>query len=97
MEKVTVESNDYDRLVGLAESRGFRCVEARGLDTRRGLRFSRDGQEWIVIDPELSVQEKARAVGFLLENTPADAAVRAGLYKDPAEASSAGIVHTLCC
>jgi len=97
MRETDVDRTEYEKLIKLAEDRNIKCAEARGLDTRRGVRFSRDGQDWIVLDSDLSVKEKTRAVGFLLQNEPADAAVRAGLYEDRSEARSAGIVHTLCC
>lgn len=97
MNDTTTDRIEYERLVELAGERHIKCAEARGLDTRRGVRFTKDGQEWIVLDSDLSFREKTRAVGFLLEATPADAAVKAGLFNDPAEARSAGIVHTLCC
>ncbi len=87
----------YDGLIALAESRGIRCVEAHGLDTRRGVRFSRDGQDWIVFDKDLTAHEKARVIGFLLEHPPEDAAMDAGFFGNPSEARSHELVQTLCC
>ena len=70
---------DYATLRDLARSRNIRFVEARGLDTRRGIRFTKDGSEWIAVDPDLPVNEKIRTLGFLLENEPAVMAEKVGL------------------
>jgi len=87
---------DYQTLCDLARSRNIRYVEARGLDTRKGIRFTKDGSDWIAVDSELPVNEKIRALGYLLENEPAAIAANAGL-KGEAEASSLAPVLTLCC
>ena len=39
----------YLRLIDLARSHDIRFVEARGLDIRKGVRFYKDGSEWIAV------------------------------------------------
>jgi len=87
---------DYPTLRDLARSRNIRYVEARGLDTRKGVRFSKDGSDWIAVDSDLPVNEKIRTLGYLLENEPAIVAAKAGI-KSGAEISSLTPVLTLCC
>ena len=71
-------------------------MEARGLDTRKGVRFTKDGSEWIAVDSELSVGEKIRTLGYLLENEPATIAEKVG-FKEATRAGSLTPVLTLCC
>ncbi len=84
---------DYTTLQDLARSRNIKCVEARGLDLRKGVRFQKDGTEWIAVDRDLPITEKTRTLGFLLENEPEDVAkkldITAGDQTSP--------VLTLCC
>ena len=87
---------DYQALCDLARSRNIRYVEARGLDTRKGVRFSKDGSDWIAVDSDLPVKEKIRTLGYLLENEPATIAAKVGFEKS-IEASSLSPVLTLCC
>ncbi len=87
---------DYTTLRDLARSRNITYVEARGLDLRRGVRFSKDGRDWIAVDSDLPVGEKIRALGFLLENEPAAVAEAIG-FKDKLEQSSVTPVLTMCC
>jgi hypothetical protein len=87
---------DYATLCDLARSRNIRYVEARGLDTRKGVRFTKDGSDWIAVDSELSVNEKIRTLGYLLENEPATMAAKVG-FKNVTEAGSLTPVLTLCC
>ncbi len=86
---------DYPALCDLARSRNIRYVEARGLDTRKGVRFTKDGSDWIAVDSELSVKEKIRALGYLLENEPAAMAEKVGFGKE--STGSLTPVLTLCC
>ncbi len=88
---------DYPTLIDLARSRDIRFVEARGLDTRKGVRFFKDGSEWIAVDSDLPVEEKIRTLGFLLEHDPASTAARAGLKGHFSAGSSMTPVLTLCC
>ena len=87
---------DYQALLDLVRSRNIRYVEARGLDTRKGVRFSKDGSDWIAVDSDLPVKEKIRTLGYLLENEPATIAAKVGLEK-AIEISSLSPVLTLCC
>ena len=87
---------DYTALCDLARSRNIRYVEARGLDTRKGVRFSKDGSDWIAVDSDLPVKEKIRTLGYLLENEPETIAAKVGLDK-VAEANSLSPVLSLCC
>jgi hypothetical protein len=86
----------YEGLCDLARSRNIRYVEARGLDTRKGVRFWKDGSDWIAVDSDLPVKEKIRTLGYLLENEPATIAAKVGI-KMGAEIGSLMPVLTLCC
>jgi hypothetical protein len=88
---------DYRTLLDLARSRDIRYVEARGLDTRKGVRFWKDGSDWIAVDSDLPVDEKIRTLGYLLENEPTTMAARVGIRVDSSETSSLNPVLTLCC
>lgn len=87
---------DYTMLRDLARSRNITYVEARGLDLRKGVRFTKDGRDWIAVDSDLPVNEKIRALGFLLENEPAAVAEAVGL-KSKIGGSSLTPVLTMCC
>jgi hypothetical protein len=88
---------DYPMLQDLARSRGIKVIEAKGLDTRRGVRFCRNGTEWLAVDASLPVEEKIRTLGFLLENERADMAGKAGLQTGFPMGSGMSHVLTLCC
>jgi hypothetical protein len=88
---------DYPTLIDLARSRQIRFLEARGLDTRKGVRFHKDGSEYIAVDSDLPVSERIRALGFLLENEPAVMAEKVGLKGEFSAGSSMTQVLTLCC
>lgn len=60
------------------------------------MRFTRDGRDWIAVDRDLPVNEKIRALGFLLEHEPAAVAEIVGL-KSRIEQSSLTPVLTMCC
>ncbi len=96
MEKQKASMLDYPTLCDLARSRNIRFVEAKGLDTRKGVRFTKDGSEWIAVDSDLPIKEKIRTLGYLLENEPATAAAKLG-FKTETEANSLTPVLTLCC
>ncbi len=98
MEKGTHEGDrlDYQALCDLARSRNIKCIEARGLDTRKGVRFHKDGEDWIAIDSDLPVSEKIRTLGYLLENEPETAAEKVGI-QTKFDKSSMTPVLTLCC
>ncbi len=87
---------DYTALRDLARSRNIKYVEARGLDTRRGVRFTKDGYDWIAVDSDLPVNEKIRALGFLLEYEPVEVAETLG-FKGRLEGGSLTPVLTMCC
>ncbi len=87
---------DYTTLCDLARSRNIRYVEARGLDTRKGVRFTKDGRDWIAVDSDLPVKEKIRTLGYLLENEPAAVTAKVGI-KRGTEISSLMPVLTMCC
>lgn len=96
MEKQKASRLDYTTLRDLARSRNIIYLEARGLDARKGVRFTKGGREWIAVDSELPVNEKIRALGYLLENEPASVAETVGL-KSKLEGSSLTPVLTMCC
>lgn len=54
----------------LARSKDIRVIEAEGLGQKSGLRYQKNGVEWIVLNSSLSEEEKIRAMGFLLEENP---------------------------
>ena len=97
MEKIKQKEStlDYPTLRDLARSRNIKYVEARGLDTRKGVRFTKDGIDWIAVDSDLPVKEKIRTLGYLLENEPATIAEKVG-FKE-IDTSSMTPVLTLCC
>ncbi len=97
MEESKLHRTDYRTLIDLARSRNINCVEARGLDTRRGIRFRQSTSEWIAVDADLPVEEKIRTLGFLLENEPVEMAEKAGITSDFSGAGSMIPVLTLCC
>lgn len=88
---------DLTSLMDLAGSKGIRVVEARGLDTGRGVRFHKGGSEWIAVDSDLSMNEKIRTLGFLLGKGPGEAARETGFKTDFTGSSSITHVLTLCC
>ena len=87
---------DYQGLRDLAKSRNIKYVEAKGLDLRKGVRFHKDGREWIAVDIDLPESEKIRTLGYLLENEPAAVASGIGIQMGD-ETSSLTPVLTLCC
>jgi hypothetical protein len=97
MEKTKQKASalDYPTLCDLARSRNIRYMEARGLDTRKGIRFTKDGSDWIAVDSDLSVTEKIRTLGYLLENELRTVAEKVGFDKE--HISSLTPVLTLCC
>ena len=97
MEKSGLHRMDYPTLIDLARSQNIKYVEARGLDTRRGVRFHKNGSEWIAVDSDLRVNEKIRTLGFLLENEPAEVAKEMGFKTDFDESNPMTHVLTLCC
>ncbi len=97
MEESTLHRMDFATLMDLARSKHIKVVEARGLDTRRGVRFQKDGSEWIAVDSDLSVSEKIRTLGFLLGKEPGEAARDMGFKTDFAGSNSMTHVLTLCC
>jgi hypothetical protein len=97
MEKGRLHRMDYPTLIDLARSQNIKYVEAHGLDTRRGVRFHKNGSDWIAVDSDLHVNEKIRTLGFLLEHEPAEVAKEMGIKTDFAESSSMTHVLTLCC
>jgi hypothetical protein len=88
---------DYPMLIDLARSQCIKFVEARGLDTRRGIRFRQGDSEWIAVDSELPVSEKIRTLGYLMENRPAGVAAKAGIRGDFSRNGSMTPVLTVCC
>lgn len=88
---------DYLTLCDLARSRGIRYVEADGLDMRKGMRFWKDGTDWIAVDSSLPVQEKVRALGYLLENEPASVASQVRMTSMLSSSDTMAPVLSLCC
>lgn len=58
------------QLFELAGSKNIRVVEAEGLGEKSGLRYQKNGVEWIVLNAAMSESEKIRAMGFLMEENP---------------------------
>ena len=54
----------------LARSRNIRVIEAEGLGKKSGLRYRKNGVEWIVLNSSMSDNEKIRTMGSLLEENP---------------------------
>lgn len=81
----------------LARAANFKVVEARGLDTRNGIRFHKDGLEWIAVNSDLSVSEKTRVLGYLMDNGPKDVAARFGKSWTSACSAESSCALTLCC
>ena len=54
----------------LAKSKNIQVIEAEGLGEKSGLRYQKNGVEWIVLNSSMSENEKMRAMGFLLEENP---------------------------
>ena len=50
---------DYSALCELALSRNIKYVEAKGLDTRKGVRFSKNGSDWIAVDSDLPITDRS--------------------------------------
>ena len=96
MEKSRIHQADYRSLIDLARSRNIKVVEARGLDMRKGIRFQKNGSEWIALDSDLPSNEKIRTLGFLLENERADVAAKVGIKSRFAEGGASPVL-TLCC
>lgn len=61
---------DYEGLIELAKSREITVVEMEDLEGKCGIRFQKNGKNWIAISAGQPVSEKIRALGFLLENYP---------------------------
>ena len=59
---------DYEKLMELAATRQIRVIEASETNGKDGMRFRSQGQDWIAINSDLSMNEKIRSLGFLLEN-----------------------------
>jgi hypothetical protein len=69
MRSESSKSSGYQDLIGLAQSRNIRVIEAEGLKDRSGLRFTQQDSDYIAINSSLPETEKSRALGFLLENS----------------------------
>jgi len=87
---------DYQSLRELAESRGIRFVEAQGLDMRKGVRFNKNGDDWIAVDSDLPEKEKIRALGFLLEKEPKSIASKSGILRGTDLASKTPVLTLYC-
>lgn len=61
---------NLQELFELARSKNIRVIEAEGLGAKSGLRYQKNGVEWIVLNSSMSENEKMRAMGFLLEENP---------------------------
>ncbi len=70
MDKENRKILDYEELIQMAKDSGITVVEAAGQFDADGLRFQRDGKEYIAIDQSLSLSGKTRALGFLLNKQP---------------------------
>lgn len=70
MESETRNPLSLRELSELAGSRNIRVIEAEGLGKKSGLRYQKNGVEWIVLNSAMSENEKTRALGFLLEENP---------------------------
>lgn len=97
MEKGSLHRMDYRTLLDLARAQSFQVVEAKGLDTRNAVRFHKDGREWIAVNSDLSMEEKTRAVGYLMANDPEGVARRMGGKVSSHLDGSSSYILTLCC
>lgn len=97
MERWSLQRMDYTTMMDLARAANFKVVEARGLDSRKGIRFRRGGMDWIALDMDLPVHEKMRALGHLMDRKTEDVASRFGRPWDSLCAGSSSCVFTLCC
>jgi hypothetical protein len=61
---------NLQELFELAASRNIRAIEAEGLGEKSGLRYQKNGVEWIVLNSSMSDTEKIRAMGSLLGENP---------------------------
>ncbi len=97
MERASLQRIDYTTLRDLARAAHLKVVEAKGLDTRNGIRFQRDGIDWIAVNADLPIQEKTRVLGDLMNRSASDFAASLG-GSWPTECSRGGdCVLTLCC
>lgn len=97
METSSLHRMDYRTLVDLARTHAIQVVEARGLDTRNGVRFFKNGREWIALNEDLPIEEKTRALGYLLYHSPGTVAERMGMPAGFSGGDSQSYVLTLCC
>jgi hypothetical protein len=97
MKRASLQRTDYTTLLDLARTANFKVVEARGLDTRNGIRFHRNGLDWIAINSDLSIREKTRVLGFLMGRSASDVAGNFGKSWGFACSTGTGCVLTLCC
>ncbi|MCU0587571.1 MAG: hypothetical protein MUF52_05380 [Syntrophobacteraceae bacterium] len=97
MENASLQRTDYTTLLDLARASNLKVVEARGLDTRNGIRFNRNGVDWIALNADLPIHEKTRALGHLMKNSARDFAEDLGHGWRLACSKADGCVRTLCC
>lgn len=97
MERLSLQRIDYTTMLDLARAANFQVVEARGLDTRKGIRFRKGGMDWIALDSDLPVHEKMRTLGHLMDHRMEDVASRFGKSWGSMCDGSSSCVFTLCC
>lgn len=70
MENETNKTMTLQDFFDLASSKNIRVIEAQGLGQKSGLRYQKNGVEWLVLNSSMTEGEKIRAMGFLLEDNP---------------------------
>jgi hypothetical protein len=70
MENETRNPMNLQEFFELARSKNIRVIEAEGLGEKSGLRYQKNGVEWIVLNSSMSENEKMRTMGSLLEDNP---------------------------
>ncbi len=97
MKRASLHRTDYTTLLDLARTANIKVVEVKGLDTRNGVRFHKDGLDWIAVNSDLPIEEKTRVVGFLMEKNAGDVARDLGGSWRARCNDGDGCVLTLCC
>jgi hypothetical protein len=97
MERASLQRTDYRTLQDLARSANFKVVEAKGLDNRNGVRFHKEGVEWIAVNSDLPAREKVRVLGYLMLNGPGDIAAKLGRSWSSTCNEGFSCALTLCC
>ena len=97
MERASLQRIDYTTLQDLARAANLKIVEAKGLDTRNGIRFQRNGIDWIAVNADLPIRDKTRVLGDLMNRSASDFAASLGGSWPITCSRGGGCLLTLCC